>query len=347
MFHKELASLIPLIVEKKATIPVLTCVLVNAKEKTIMGTDLDMFAILRNAPITGKDSIVVDAYTLQGIAKGTKKEFAMAITKDGLQVISDGDTYTLESQTEVENFPVAVYGNAETTAKDMPLSLFKVSVCSSTEETRYYLNGVNLNAAGQTMHAVATDGHRLALRNADITINGDGFAKKKNIIVPNKAVKAIQKLFTDKIDMSLTDKQRFTIEQGNIQLVSKLIDGNFPDYERVIPQEKNATSIIEVDGKEMARLCGKITVVDGHQAHLFGGADGYWLRLKGKKSTVEKKLSDIKVNKFEVGFNAGYMEDLIDNMENKSFSMRMIDPSSPIRITNDNNLYVLMPMRIA
>lgn len=346
MFHKELATMISAVVERHTSIPVLMGVLIDPAKKTITMTDMDSFAIIHNAPVTGKGKFVANAWAVRDIAKNTKKSFAMAITEKGMSIESDGDTYTLEAHDIADNFPELLQRDIESTVKNLPLDIFKVGFASSTEETRYYLKGVHLNQNGKEFNAVATDGHRLAVRTLELDVTGDGFKKEHNVIVPTKAVIAIQKLFSDTIALSLTKYQQFLIKQGDITYISKLVDGNYPDYQRVIPDETKATSSIIINGKELARLCSKQKIVDGRHIHMFGGSDGYWVRLKGEKSTIEKKLSEEKVNKFDIGYNASYMEDIIDDMEKKEFTMRLIDSSSPIRIENGRNLYVLMPVRM-
>ncbi len=341
-FQKQLSTLITSIVEKRTTIACLSCVMIDAKAKTIGMTDLDIFATISNAPITGKGKCLVDAYALQKIAAATKKTFSIAMTDEGIDVNSDGDTYKITSEHKTEDFPMLDAGEEKSRAKSVPLSMFKVGFSASTEQTRYYLNGVYLHNSEGGLTAVATDGHRLAVRKSALDVQGDF-----GVIVPNKSVKAIQRIFAGNVDIALTTKERLSIESEGISFYSRLIDGSFPDYQRVIPQSSDETLTLDMDSKEVGRICGKTGIVDGHAVHMFGGSTGWWLRLKGGKSTLEKKLSETKLPKtFEVGFNANYMSDIVDDMEGDTFHMHVNDPSAPLRIVANDNLYVLMPMRV-
>lgn len=342
--YKQLASLIPQVVCKRNNIPALGCVLIDADKGVLSMTDLDIFASISDTAIEGSGHILVNAYTLYNIAKATKKNLKICLTKTGAKITSDGDVYTLESIAEPSAFPLILQGNIIAKALNVPVSLFDVAFCASTEATRYYINGVNLNCNNNKFNAVSTNGHGLALRSADITTSG----KFDNIIVPSKAVYAIKKITDKTIDIMISENGKLSFIHENILFITKLIHGKFPDYNRVIPSKENATTVMNIDGKEFARICNKSSIISdikNPKIRMFGGNSGYWLRIEGEKSILEKKMDNNNYPIFKIGFNANYMQDIISDMKNKSFTLHISDASSPMLIENEGNLYVLMPMR--
>lgn len=353
MFHKELSGMIGMIVEKRSLVSAISCVLFDASKQTVSMSDLDNYVTLGGVPITGKGLCMVDAYALKAIAAATKKKFALRFEGNCLHVDSDDDTYELQTQ-DPDTFPIMTETKITTTAENLPLSLFNVVLCATEEETRYYLKGVCLHSHENGMRSIATDGHRLALRYAPAKITGEGFAKKASIILPTKAITTIQKIFSDSVTISLhghdaDSPARFSIKQGAVSFYGKLIDGNFPGYERVIPSKDDAAIHLTLDGKEVARLMAKRSVVGGMAVLLQGDIKrGLSMTLKGDKSKLVKHLQDYTHRiALDVGFNALYMADIIEDMVNKDFTMHIQNPPyAPMRIENGGNLYVLMPMRV-
>ena len=343
---KTISNTIKSITDKKATIKALECVLIDATQKELTATDLDIMAVVSGIPITGNGKMLVNGYALQKIVATTKKTLEMSVTDKGLKVISDGDEYTVDSGLSPDNFPVMTASpEITTTLKNVPLVIFNTVCASSTEETRYYLKGVFLETEGGIFRTVATDGHRLAMREMAVTMTGKALTMDDSVIVPRKTVHALQTIFAGQIDINIAGSKAI-FATGNVTIISKLIDLRFPDYRRVIPSGHDVT--IDIDGKELARILGKKGVVEVKGVEMFGGATGYWVRLDGDKSMLEKKMSEVPSKIFKIRFNASYMEDIIADMANKSFKAHISETHSPIKIesSDEGSMYVLMPIRV-
>jgi DNA polymerase-3 subunit beta len=225
----------------------------------------------------------------------------------------------------------------------------------STEETRYYLNGIYLHvitAAGKPMlRAVATDGHRLAQAQFEAPAGSETMA---GVIVPRKTVGEVQKLMEDPqaevlVELSET-KIRFTI--GAVVLTSKLIDGTFPDYARVIPQGND--KIMKVDRSEFAGAVDRVSTISSERGRAvkLALADGKMILSVNNPdsgSAVEELGVDYPADAIEIGFNSRYLLDVAGQLETGMAEFRFADPGSPTLIQDvgeANALYVLMPMRV-
>ena len=231
----------------------------------------------------------------------------------------------------------------------------KPSFAISTEETRYYLNGIYLHAAGpgagKVLRAVATDGHRLA--HVEIALPA-GAAAMPGVIVPRKAIHELKKLLEEgegDVQVSLSDaKIRFSY--GNAVLVSKLIDGNFPDYERVIPA--NNDKILEVDCKLFSQAVDRVSVISSEKSraikfHIESGK----LTLSATSAEHGTATEELDVTysstPIEIGFNSRYMLEMMSQIEGDTAQFLLHDGASPaiVRDTSDvSALYVIMPMRV-
>jgi DNA polymerase-3 subunit beta len=225
----------------------------------------------------------------------------------------------------------------------------------STEETRYYLNGIYLHivtvAAKPMLRAVATDGHRLAQAQVEAPA---GSEKMAGIILPRKAVGEIQKLVEDpdaEVTVEVSDtKIRFTI--GAVVLTSKLIDGTFPDYARVIPQGND--KVLKVDRGEFAGAVDRVSTISSERGRavklaLSDGRMVLSVNNPDSGSATEEIGVDYPAEALEIGFNARYLLDVAAQLETGTAEFRFADPGSPTLIQDaetPNALYVLMPMRV-
>ncbi|MFL4986308.1 MAG: DNA polymerase III subunit beta, partial [Xanthobacteraceae bacterium] len=225
----------------------------------------------------------------------------------------------------------------------------------STEETRYYLNGIYLHAMGSgkaaTLRAVATDGHRLAQVELPLP---DGAAGMPGIIVPRKAVGEVQRLIENAeaevgIELSQT-KIRFTI--GDVVLTSKLIDGTFPDYARVIPlgNDKQLT----VDKAEFEAAVDRVSTVSSERGRavklsLSAGRMVLSVTNPDSGSATEELEVDYESDPLDIGFNSRYLLDIAAQIEGEGAVLKLADPGSPTLIQDRDAagaIYVLMPMRV-
>jgi len=240
-------------------------------------------------------------------------------------------------------------------AKDLKRLIDKTQFAISTEETRYYLNGIYLHAAGNgqssALRAVATDGHRLA--QIDLP-TPQGAAGMPGIIVPRKTVGEVQRLIEDGeaevgIELSQT-KIRFTL--GDVVLTSKLIDGTFPDYARVIPvgNDKKLT----IDKADFAAAVDRVSTVSSERGRavklaLSAGKLVLTVTNPDSGSATEELEVEYDSDPIDIGFNSRYLLDIAAQIEGEVAVLKLADPGSPTLIQDKDSasaLYVLMPMRV-
>jgi len=264
-----------------------------------------------------------------------------------LQTLPESDFPDLAAGEMTHKFTLA--------AKDLKRLIDKTQFAISTEETRYYLNGIYLHVAGTAkaskLRAVATDGHRLAQVELDTPKGADGMP---GIIVPRKTVGEVQRLIEDldaevSIELSQT-KIRFTI--GDVVLTSKLIDGTFPDYGRVIPAGNDKTLI--VDKPEFEAAVDRVSTVSSERGRavklaLSGGKLVLTVTNPDSGSATEELEVEYDSDPIDIGFNSRYLLDIASQIEGEVAVLKLADPGSPTLIQDKDSgsaLYVLMPMRV-
>ena len=248
------------------------------------------------------------------------------------------------------------YGHSfKLAAADLRGLIDRTRFAISTEETRYYLNGIYLHVSefegAQTLRAVSTDGHRLASYALPLP---DGAAGMPGVIVPRKTVGEIRKLIDetgDDIEISLSDaKIRFAFDDA--VLTSKLIDGTFPDYQRVIPAGNDKE--MSVNRKMLSDAVDRVSAISSEKSRavkLALGADNLSLSASSPENGTAQE--DIEVSyssdEFEIGFNSAYLLDIARQIDGDTAVFMLADAASPtiIRGSEDSGtIYVLMPMRV-
>jgi DNA polymerase-3 subunit beta len=240
-------------------------------------------------------------------------------------------------------------------AADLKRLIDKTQFAISTEETRYYLNGIYLHTAGTnkspTLRAVATDGHRLAQVELPLPDGASGMA---GIIIPRKTVGEVQRLIEDneaEITLELSPgKIRFTF--GDVVLTSKLIDGTFPDYGRVIPTGNDKELV--VDKKEFEQAVDRVSTVSSERGRavklsLSTGKLMLSVTNPDSGSATEEVEVEYTADPLDIGFNSRYLLDIAGQIEGEAAVLMLADPGSPTLIQDrdsKNALYVLMPMRV-
>ncbi len=353
------------VVERRNTIPILANVLIEAEGDTVQfrATDLDI-EVVDKAPamVERAGSTTVSAVTLHEIIRKLPDGALVTLSDDGmagrLSVIAGKSQFNLATLPK-EDFPVMANSEyaANFTAPAPALRrLFdKSKFAISTEETRYYLNGVYLHVAtadGVSMlRAVATDGHRLARIDAALPVGAEAMP---GVIVPRKTVGELRKLLDDdeaKIAVSVSEtKIRFATP--TITLTSKVIDGTFPDYSRVIPQGN--TRRLEVDAKEFASAVDRVATVSSERSRavkLSLDEDRLILSVNAPDSgAAEEELAVAYADdKLEIGFNAKYLLEIASQVdrENAVFLFNSAGDPTLMREGNDMSaVYVVMPMRV-
>jgi DNA polymerase-3 subunit beta len=353
------------VVERRNTIPILSNVLLQAgKGKlSLSATDMDL-AVVETVPANaGKaGSTTAPAHTLYDIVRklpdGSEVELEAVPDKAQLVLRAGRSRFTLACL-PVEDFPVMSDGDLphsfSLAAGDLKALIDRTRFAISTEETRYYLNGIYLHATtadgAAVLRGVATDGHRLARVQLALP---EGAAKMPGVIVPRKTVGEIRKLLDEHdgtVEISLSEtKIRFAV--GPITLTSKLIDGTFPEYERVIPQ--NNDKIMEVRCKEFAQAVDRVSTISTEKSRAIKLAMSKGaLTLSATSPEAGSATEEIEVSysaaPIEIGFNSRYLLDITEQMSGGDAQFAMADAGSPtiVRdVADASALYVLMPMRV-
>ncbi len=353
------------VVERRNTIPILANVLIEAEGDTVTfrATDLDIEVVDRApAQVERAGATTVPAVTLHEIVRKLPDGALVTLSDDGasgrLTVEAGRSNFTLATLPR-EDFPVMT--STEYTANfSAPAPLLrrlfdKSKFAISTEETRYYLNGVYMHVAsgedGQMLRCVATDGHRLARIDAELP---EGAETMPGVIVPRKTVGELRKLLDDDdatIAVSVSDtKVRFATP--DITLTSKVIDGTFPDYSRVIPQANSRK--LEVDAAEFAKAVDRVATVSSERSRAVKMSldeDRLVLSVNAPDSgAAEEELAVAYGDEhLEIGFNAKYLLEIASQVdrENAVFLFNSAGDPTLMREGSDTSaVYVVMPMRV-
>jgi DNA polymerase-3 subunit beta len=353
------------VVERRNTIPILANVLLHADRSklALKATDLDVEVTDTIAAEVGPGgSTTVPAHMFFDIVRKLPEGAQIILESSGdraaLSIRAGRSRFTLQTLPE-SDFPDLAPGEMThkftLKAADLKRLIDKTQFAISTEETRYYLNGIYLHAAGaaktQTLRAVATDGHRLAQMELELP---KGAAGMPGIIVPRKTVGEVQRLMEDSeaevaIEIS-PGKIRFTI--GQAILTSKLIDGTFPDYARVIPLNNDKELV--VDKKEFEAAVDRVSTVSserGRAVKLSISAGRLLLSVTNPDSGSANEELEVAydADPIDIGFNSRYLLDIAAQIESETAVLRLADPGSPTLIQDKDPhgaLYVLMPMRV-
>jgi len=353
------------VVERRTTIPILSNVLIEAEGDSLSfrATDLDIELLDRvPAVVEAPGAVTVGAHTLYEIVRKLPEGAQVSIRDDPansrMEVRAGRSHFSLATLPR-EDFPIMAsseYGCSYTIETPVLRRLFdKVKFAISTEETRYYLNGVYLHVAeggnGKVLRCVATDGHRLARVDAPLP---EGAENAPGVIVPRKTVGELRKLLEDDettIAVSVSEtKIRFATPE--VTLTSKVIDGTFPDYSRVIPQA-NPRKLI-VDAAEFARAVDRVSTVSSERSRAVKLAleeDRLTLSVNAPDSgAAEEELAVAYDDEpLEIGFNAKYLLEIASQIdrENAVFMFNTMNDPTLVREGDDESaVYVVMPMRV-
>lgn len=358
------------IVETRQTIPILANVLIRAGTEpdgggrvTIIATDMDCeVTVAINAEVRAAGAVTVPARTfkeiVQRLPEGAQVEIDQG-NRDSTATVRAGRSRFALGTLPVADFPAMAPPETNTriqlTGPQVRDLLSRTAPVMSREDQRYYLNGVYFyrrEAKGQPamLRAVATDGHRLA--HVDVPAP-DGAEAMPGVILPAKAVKEILSL-ADKaggpVDLHI-GPTKVAVEVDGVRFVSKVIDGTYPDYERVIPTGQDRTMI--VDGKQLkAAVQRVVTVTEDKSRAVRFEIDKGSLHLVASSSEVGSAEDEIEVSfdgePITIGFNSRYIGDMVTLLGDGPVRLRMIDPMSPVLIDDPDDrsaLFLVMPMR--
>ncbi|GJD65148.1 DNA polymerase III subunit beta [Methylobacterium frigidaeris] len=358
------------VVEKRNTIPILSNVLLHAEGDTlaVTGTDLDIYLTTRvPATVTAAGSITLPAGALHDIARKLPGDAVVTIEDGGngqVSVRAGRSRFTLGSL-PASDFP-AVLGMADSHAAEIAIAggllaklLSRTAFAISNEETRYYLNGTFFvgveTPEGPALRAVATDGHRLA--RVQTSAASGVRTDVPGVIVPRKACGEISRLAeaAGEVDVRLVIMAaRIQMTVGDTVLTSKLIDGTFPDYQRVIPtgNDRIALAPVEALSAAVARV-GVIASERGRAVKLdLDGRGGLTVIMRNPEGGEAVETLDVEHEgaPFGIGLNGRFLADILEQVGGDTARLAFADPGSPVLIRprqGDDALFVLMPMRVA
>ena len=348
------------VVERRQTLPVLSNVLmvVDGDTLSLTGTDLEVELVAHVTLDSQYEhaEITVPAKKLLDICKSLPDESVIQfITEEQKLLVKAG-----RSRFSLATLPSNEFPNLEEATGNVTFSInqgYLKSVIDRTgfamaqQDVRFYLNGMLFEVSTNLLRAVSTDGHRLALCNAEIQVEVESPVQA---IVPRKGVLELSKLFSDMdsdVSVSLS-ANHIRVENSDLRFTSKLIDGKFPDYERVLP--KNSDKTVLSDKNEMKQCFSRVSILSNEKYR------GVRLRFEnGSLTTVannpEQEEAEETINvdygggELEIGFNVNYLLDVMNVIRSESVKILLADSNSSALITDasdDSAMYVVMPMRL-
>ncbi|MFN3464623.1 MAG: DNA polymerase III subunit beta [Terricaulis sp.] len=352
------------VVERRNTIPILSNVLLSAQGDSLKltATDLDIeISESASAEVERAGQTTAPANYLYDFVRKLPDGSAVKLDVNGDDprlFISAGKSRLHLPILPAGDFPSMPSDGFETKFEVEPTELGrlidKTRFAISTEETRYYLNGIFLHtvdADGAKLRAVATDGHRLALADHPAPKGATGMP---GVIVPRKTINELKRLLDDASDLVeiSVSPQKIRFALGDAVLTSKLIDGSFPEYARVIP--KNNSKKLKIDNKAFAEAVDRVATVSAERSRsvrLALDKDKITLTVNNPDAGVatEDLAADYRDDALEIGFNARYLLDVAQQIEGESAVFELADSGSPTLVrdeADDAALYVLMPLRV-
>ena len=352
------------IIEKKNTLPILSNILIEAKGSKIKitSTDLDIvyfeeipaIEIKKEGSTTTSASIIYDI--LRKLQPNAKVEINL-LDKNKLKLLSGNSKFNLLCMPS-DNFPLAeddmIQKNFEVSPKALLKLLNKTKISISNDETRHYLNGIYLHKIKEEdksfLCAVATDSHRLSYSSLEIDSN----INIDSIILPKKTIFQLVTLLeqTNNSVKISNNKSKIKFEMESGVLISKVIDGRFPDYNKVIP--KNNDKVLEIKLNEFKDSIERVATVSSDRKEglkMLISKDALQLSVSNPNSGegVENINAKFNSNDLNISFNSRYLTDIANHIENELIRINLKDPGSPVLIqdsSDKNSFHVVMPMKI-
>lgn len=348
------------IVEKRHTLPILSNVLIekSGDQLTLLATDIEIQIRTHTAGAAGmeKSAITVGARKLQDILRSLpdSAEVSLELTDKRMQVRAGKSRFNLQTL-PAEDYPRMAQTDSEQVRLQLTQKQFKrliglVQYAMAQQDIRYYLNGLLLVVTGNELRVVSTDGHRLAYASEHLSES----QTRTEVILPRKTIIELSRLLADNddaLEVRLSPNQA-VFRFGDIELVSKLIDGKFPDYERVIPQNHN--KVITISRTTLLQSLHRAAILTnekfrGVRVVLAPGS----LKIISSNADQEEAQEELEIaydaEALDIGFNVTYLLDVLNNVSSEHVEIRLADANSSALITlpgNDSFKYVVMPMRI-
>lgn len=348
------------IVERRHTLPILSNLLLEAKEETIVltATDLEMqISLSINTAVGGELSTTIAAKKLLDICRALPEgtDINMATNDSRIQVKAGKSKFNLQTL-PASDYPVMTKSSANTSTiinigqGSLKRLLKQVEFAMAQQDIRYYLNGLLFEVNDNNLNIVGTDGHRLSFTSTQLNQSYE----KQEIILPRKTVIELTKLLDDndeEVIIEITSGQ-VNFSFGNIRLITKLIDGKFPDYTRVIPVGHQNSFTLDRTTILLSMQRASILSNEKYRGiRLVLGQNS--LRLISTNSEQEEAEEELEINyngdALDIGFNVTYLIDVLNNVNSENVVFSFADANSSCLVTvpnNDNYKYVVMPMRI-
>lgn len=345
-------------VEKRQTLPVLANVLLSVREGQLTMTTTDTEIELQAHLVVQSESdgeITVPARKLLDICKALPNEAQVKLSlKDNKVQITSGRSKFILSTLPASDFPLSVELN-EGSAIDIPSNLLgdaikRTSFSMANQDVRFYLNGLLLEVSGSTLRSVATDGHRLAFAGCEID---SPVEESIRAIIPRKSVLELGRLINNDDDISLLfNAQHLKVKFRDVTLTTKLIDGRFPDYNRVIPIDCDKELIFDKESLTQALYRASILSNEKYRG-IRMKFDNNTLAISTNNPDQEEASDELEITyadePIEVGFNVSYLLEAFNRIETENVRVLLKDGNSSCLImpfNSDDAKYVVMPMRL-
>ncbi len=346
------------VVERRQTMPILANVLLVAKdgEVSVTATDLEVELVANaDVQVDSPGEVTVPGRKLLDICRALPDDAQIAISQSGekLSIKSGRSKFSLTTLPAAE-FPTVedISGGKSVGVSQVVLArlLDKTHFSMAQQDVRYYLNGLLLETGGKLLRAVATDGHRLAL--CEVEVDG-GDAPEQQVIVPRKGVLELQRLMSGEGDLTIElGTNHIRIQLEGIRFTSKLIDGRFPEYDRVIPQDtSNAMSADRGLFKSALQRTAILSNEKYRGIRLIIRDNNMVLQAHNPEQEEAEEELEIEYDgdEIEIGFNVNYLLDALGAIESEQIKLALVDGNSSCLLTEpgkDDCKYVVMPMRL-
>lgn len=347
------------VVERRQTMPILSYLLLRqeGEEITLTGTDLEVEVSARlSASKRSNCEMTLPARKLLDICRALPAGAVLEVKKEGdkAHIKAGKSRFTLLTQ-PTSDFPIIQIPQWDQTLrlqqKDLKFLFVQTQFCMAQQDVRYYLNGLLLEFTDKTLRAVATDGHRMAI--AEI-VHDQTTNTARQVIVPRKGVQEITRLLEDaaeSVEIQIS-QNHLRVKTEGLVFTSKLIDGKYPDYTKVVPTAQSKT--IRIGREEFRDALSRVAILSsdkfrGVRLTLTGNNLKITAHNPEQEEAQEEVASDYRGEGMEIGFNVNYMIEAISAFPSRDITLGLNDPNSSCTITSPDTktpLYVIMPMRL-
>ena len=346
------------VVERRQTLPILSNVLFSLSDKnlSITGTDLEVEIVGLTAVSDSEEegSVTISARKTLDICRSLPEGATLKFSSsEGKASIQSGKSKFMLSTLPASEFPTVDEGEKSlefsVLGKDLQKLIESTSFAMAQQDVRYYLNGMLWELTSGQIRTVATDGHRMALADGKCDL---ALEEPLKAIVPRKGVVELQRLLDDDSVKIFIGTNHIRVIGGDYQFTSKLVDGAYPDYDRVLP--KGGDKVIQADRLELKGAFGRAAILSNEKyrgVRLSISEDS--LKIVANNPEQEEAQEDMEVNykgeALEIGFNVSYLLDVFNTLEQRDIKMTLLNSNSSVLIesvSDESALYVVMPMRL-